>query len=145
MSLVLDNLLPALLQIFLLVLAGHISASYDMMPPGTLSVLGRWCSTFAQPALILNAIAKLDLGQANVGVLTGMLIAKVAVALLVYVIALYFAPGKTLRRSRAALFVMTTVSSNDFALGLPIIDALYGSDGGPSRRGSAPWPVRAHS
>jgi predicted permease len=127
-----DNLVPALLQTCTLVLLGYGSNRYDLMPIHSASVLGAFAATFALPALCFLSMAELDLGNASIGLPLGMLAAKVSVALLVGLLTLYLAPrdGSDENHrigSLSALFSMVTVSSNDYALGLPIIDALYPS------------------
>jgi predicted permease len=127
-----DNLVPALLQTCTLVLLGYGSNRYDLLPANSAATLGAFAATFALPALCFLSMAELDLGNASIGLPLGMLAAKASVALLVGLLTLYLAPRDGPEEnprigSLSALFAMVTVSSNDYALGLPIIDALYPS------------------
>ena len=126
----LDKLLPAILQTFALVLLGAAANMYSLVPPRAGETLGAYTAKFALPALIFRQIATLKLGECSFRLLVGMLIAKLAVAVLVAVVTccLSVAPGVGQRErgwSMAAIFAMVTTMQNDFALGLPILNALY--------------------
>ena len=82
-QMVLDNLLPALLQTFALVLLGAASNYYSLIPPMAGDTLGAYTAKFALPALIFRQMAKLNLGDCSIMLLVGMLISKLAVAILV--------------------------------------------------------------
>ena len=91
-QMVLDNLLPALLQTFLLVLLGAATGWWQLMPPAAGDTLGAYTSKFALPALIIKQMAALDLGDCSVGLLAGMLLAKLAVGALVGTFLSHFSP-----------------------------------------------------
>eukprot|EP01043_Picozoa_sp_COSAG02_P036146 COSAG02_NODE_2631_length_8391_cov_16.487096_1_plen_805_part_00 len=129
----LGRLLPAILQTFALVLLGAVANQYSLVPPAAAEALGAYTAKFALPALIFRQIAQLQLGACSPGLLMGMLVAKVAVAVLVAAVTCCLSgggPGVGQRErgwSMAAIFAMLTTMQNDFALGLPILDALYPS------------------
>ena len=130
----LANLLPALVQTFVIVLMGYVSARAGWMPREVTAGLGRFAASYSLPALCFLSIAQLDLGLANPWFLVGMLIAKGSVALVVGLLTAYLTPEdselETRSWSLAALFAMCATSSNDFALGLPIVQALFTGEGG---------------
>lgn len=133
-QMVLDNLLPALLQTFCLVFLGAATGWWKLMPPMAGDVLGAYTSKFALPALIIKQMASLNLGDCSVELLVGMLCAKLAVGVLVASITLCISArgsgrGRERGWSMAAIFCMLTTMQNDFALGLPILDALYSTPG----------------
>lgn len=125
----LGNLLPALVQTFALVFLGYVAARAAWMPRAAISGLGRFAASFSLPALCFLSIATLDLGEANPQFLVGMLAAKGSVAAAIFVFTAYLTPEESPTETRswslAALFAMTATSSNDFALGLPIVMALF--------------------
>lgn len=123
--LLLDNLVPVLMQTFTLVMMGYIAARRKIMPPAGASGLGRFAATFALSASVLQNIATLNLGAASPGVVLGLLAAKCAVAAIVGGLTFALVQGDTRSWSLAALFAMVTTSQSDFAIGLPILDALY--------------------
>ena len=145
-QMLLDNLLPALLQTCALITVGYYAKKNNLLPAGASTTLGSFAAILALPALCFLSMAQLDLGNANLGVPLGMLVAKVSVAGLVGLLTVtLIRPSKKEERTRSlsALFALLTVSSNDYALGLPIIDALYPASLPPSyERGDAkPWPA----
>jgi predicted permease len=148
-AVLLNNLLPALLQTFAVVLLGYVSARWRLLPAGSDTVLGAYTATFALPALIFQNMASLNLGQASVGLLLGVLAAKSAVAIVVALFTLILvgtgggggSGGAQHTWSLAALFAMATTQQNDFALGLPVLDALYPPKVLPPECGLDPVPV----
>ena len=130
----LENLLPALLETMSIVLLGYVSARAGWTPRAVTAGLGRFAASYSLPALCFLSIAQLNIAKADPMFLLGMLIAKGSVAALVGLLTAYltpeFSPVETRSWSLAALFAMCATSSNDFALGLPIVRALFtGEDG----------------
>ena len=124
-AMLLDNLLPVLMQTFAQVLLGYVAACRNLMPAAGTNGLGRFAAAFALPALVFKNMAVLNLGAASVGLVLGLLAAKGAVAVIVAVLTLVLVEGDTRSWSLAALFAMVTTSQSDFAIGLPIVNALY--------------------
>eukprot|EP01052_Picozoa_sp_SAG31_P026584 SAG31_NODE_2420_length_5727_cov_2.670576_4_plen_857_part_00 len=123
---VFDNLVPALLQTCALVMLGYVAKRNHWVGPEAGTVLGGFAAAFSLPALCFISMVQLDIGSAAIGLPLSMLAAKISVAALIALLTLYLMPSTEPRKaSLSALFAMVTVSSNDFALGLPIIDALY--------------------
>ena len=124
-AMLLENLLPVLMQTFAQVLLGYLAARRKLMPPAGTGGLGRFAAAFALPALVFQNMAVLNLGAASVGLVLGLLAAKGIVAAIVAVLTLVLVEGDTRSWSLAALFAMLTTSQSDFAIGLPILNALY--------------------
>ena len=126
-QMLLENLVPALAQTFALVLLGVLTARFSLLPPHAGETLGAYTAKFALPALIFTAMSTLNLGDASMGLLAGMCGAKLALGVLVALISLALSRGGSRERgwSMAAIFAMLTTMQNDFALGLPILNALY--------------------
>ncbi|XP_032682563.1 integral membrane protein GPR155 isoform X2 [Odontomachus brunneus] len=70
------------------------------------------------------SLAKLDFSLVNWHFLIAVLLAKSCVFIVVLVVSLVI--KKPSNPGRAALFAIFTTQSNDFAIGYPMIDALYG-------------------
>jgi|EP01046_Picozoa_sp_COSAG06_P027424 predicted permease len=146
-QMVLDNLLPAILQTFALVLLGAASNYYSLIPPTAGDTLGAYTAKFALPALIFRQMAVLNLGDCSIMLLVGMLISKLAVAILVAVITCCLSSRVSRGRrerswSMAAIFAMLTTMQNDFALGLPILNALYDEDDAATAASGAPTQLK---
>uniref|UniRef100_A0A3B4A3A5 DEP domain-containing protein n=1 Tax=Periophthalmus magnuspinnatus TaxID=409849 RepID=A0A3B4A3A5_9GOBI len=88
--------------------------------------LGNFVSKFALPALLFKNMVLLDFGDVIWAFLWSVLVAKVTVFVLVCVLTLMVASPES-RYSKAGLYAIFATQSNDFALGYPIVEALYRS------------------
>uniref|UniRef100_A0A7N8YA06 G protein-coupled receptor 155b n=1 Tax=Mastacembelus armatus TaxID=205130 RepID=A0A7N8YA06_9TELE len=118
-----DKLFPALLECFGIVLCGYIA---DVITESQAKGLGNFVSKFALPALLFKNMVLLDFGDVIWAFLWSVLVAKVTVFVLVCVLTLMVASPES-RYSKAGLYAIFATQSNDFALGYPIVDALYQS------------------
>uniref|UniRef100_A0A8C2BFA0 G protein-coupled receptor 155b n=1 Tax=Cyprinus carpio TaxID=7962 RepID=A0A8C2BFA0_CYPCA len=109
-----DKLFPALLECFGIILCGYVAGLSDIISVGQVKGLGSFVSCFALPALLFKNMVQLQFEHVVWSFLWSILIAKVCVFLLVCVLTL-----------KAGLFAIFATQSNDFALGYPIVDALY--------------------
>ncbi|KAF6717740.1 Integral membrane protein GPR155 [Oryzias melastigma] len=121
-----DKLFPALLECFGIILCGYIAGRADIITEGQAKGLGNFVSKFALPALLFKNMVLLDFGDVIWAFLWSVLVAKVAVFLLVCGLTLMVASPDS-RYSKAGLYAIFATQSNDFALGYPIVDALYRS------------------
>ncbi|KAM3606568.1 uncharacterized protein V6R79_018881 [Siganus canaliculatus] len=121
-----DKLFPALLECFGIILCGYIAGRADVITESQAKGLGNFVSKFALPALLFKNMVLLDFGDVIWAFLWSVLIAKVAVFALVCVLTLMVASPSS-RYSKAGLYAIFATQSNDFALGYPIVDALYRS------------------
>ncbi|TNN45600.1 Integral membrane protein GPR155 [Liparis tanakae] len=121
-----DKLFPALLECFGIILCGYIAGRADVITQNQAQGLGNFVSKFALPALLFKNMVLLDFGDVIWSFLWSVLIAKVTVFVLVCVLTLAVA-GPDCRYSKAGLYAIFATQSNDFALGYPIVDALYRS------------------
>ncbi|XP_031415222.1 integral membrane protein GPR155 [Clupea harengus] len=119
-----DKLLPALLECFGIILCGYIAGRTNIITSTQAKGLGNFVSKFALPALLFKNMVLLDFGNVIWPFLWSILIAKVSVFFVVCVLTLLVASRDT-RFSKAGLFSIFATQSNDFALGYPIVDALY--------------------
>uniref|UniRef100_A0A8C3ARP4 G protein-coupled receptor 155 n=1 Tax=Cyclopterus lumpus TaxID=8103 RepID=A0A8C3ARP4_CYCLU len=125
-SMSIDKLLPALLECFGIILCGYIAGRANIITPTQAKGLGSFVSKFALPALLFKNMVLLDFGNVIWPFLWSILIAKVTVFVLVCVLTLIVASPDG-RYSKAGLFSIFATQSNDFALGYPIVEALYQS------------------
>ncbi|XP_076025957.1 lysosomal cholesterol signaling protein [Genypterus blacodes] len=121
-----DRLFPALLECFGIILCGYIAGRANIITPTQAKGLGNFVSKFALPALLFKNMVLLDFGNVNWSFLWSILIAKVCVFLVVCVLTVLVACPES-RFSKAGLFSIFATQSNDFALGYPIVEALYKS------------------
>ncbi|GLD71087.1 integral membrane protein GPR155-like isoform X1, partial [Lates japonicus] len=121
-----DKLFPALLECFGIILCGYIAGRADIITESQAKGLGNFVSKFALPALLFKNMVLLDFGDVIWAFLWSVLVAKVTVFVLVCVLTLMVASPES-RYSKAGLYAIFATQSNDFALGYPIVDALYRS------------------
>ncbi|XP_017878429.1 integral membrane protein GPR155 [Ceratina calcarata] len=119
-----DNLYLALIQCFAIILCGYIAGRFDVISKSEANGLNTFVGTFALPSLIFMSLAKLDFSLVNWKFLLAVLIAKSCVFFIVLGVSLVI--KRRTNPGCAALFAIFTTQSNDFAIGYPMIDALYG-------------------
>ncbi|KAK1798744.1 hypothetical protein P4O66_007025, partial [Electrophorus voltai] len=121
-----DRLFPALLECFGIILCGYAAGRGDIISAGQARSLGAFVSRFALPALLFRNMVELQFADVVWSFLWSVLIAKACVFAAVCVLTLLVASPQS-RFSKAGLFAVFVTQSNDFALGYPIVDALYRS------------------
>ena len=85
--------------------------------------LNTFVGTFALPSLIFMSMATLDLSSVNWHFLLAILLAKATV--FVVVLAITLLVTRPIDMSKSGLLAIFCTQSNDFALGFPIVAALY--------------------
>ncbi|KAM4025727.1 lysosomal cholesterol signaling protein isoform 1-T1 [Anomaloglossus baeobatrachus] len=125
-SMSINRLFPALLECFGIILCGYIAGRANVITATQAKGLGNYVSRFALPALLFKNMVVLDFSDVNWSFLYSILIAKASVFMVVCVLTLLVASPQS-RFSKAGLFPIFATQSNDFALGYPIVDALYQS------------------
>ncbi|KAM3917480.1 lysosomal cholesterol signaling protein isoform 2-T2 [Leptodactylus fuscus] len=125
-SMSINRLFPALLECFGIIMCGYIAGRANMITANQAKGLGNYVSRFALPALLFKNMVILDFSDVNWSFLYSILIAKASVFIVVCVLTLLVANPQS-RFSKAGLFPIFATQSNDFALGYPIVDALYQS------------------
>ncbi|XP_073809797.1 lysosomal cholesterol signaling protein isoform X4 [Danio rerio] len=119
-----DKLFPALLECFGIILCGYAAGRSGIISAAQVNGLGSFVSCFALPALLFKNMVQLQFQHVVWSFLWSVLIAKVCVFTLVCVLTLLVADPES-KYSKAGLFAIFATQSNDFALGYPIVDALY--------------------
>ncbi|KAK0053996.1 integral membrane protein GPR155-like isoform X2 [Biomphalaria pfeifferi] len=119
-----DNLLRAISKCFVVIVGSYIAGRVGLITPTQSSGIGTFVSKFCLPALLFKSMLELKFSEVNWLFLLGILIAKVFLFVLVGLITLLV--KRPMNLGYAAIFGIFTTQSNDFALGYPIVQALYG-------------------
>ncbi|NWR93002.1 GP155 protein, partial [Furnarius figulus] len=123
-SMSISRLFPALLECFGIILCGYVAGRANIITSTQAKGLGNFVSRFALPALLFKNMVVLNFSNVNWSFLYSVLVAKAAVFFLVCILTLLVASPEN-RFSKAGLFPIFATQSNDFALGYPIVEALY--------------------
>ncbi|KAF7286570.1 hypothetical protein GWI33_004610 [Rhynchophorus ferrugineus] len=118
-----ENLYPALLQCFVVILCGYLAGRMNLISETEAKGMNTFVGTFSLPALIFMSLAELDLRSVNWIFLLSILISKSVVFFSVIVITVLV--GRPVNLGRAGIFAIFCTQSNDFAIGYPIVAALY--------------------
>jgi len=117
----LDKVYPALIQSFGIIFLGYLAAKFNVLTAIEAKGIGTFIGTFCLPALIFGSLCKLNLMSVNWGFITALFIAKATIFFAVLIVTYFI--GR--RPGRAGLFAIFSTQSNDFALGNPILQAIY--------------------
>lgn len=123
-SMSITRLFPALLECFGIVFCGYVAGRANVITSTQAKGLGNFVSRFALPALLFKNMVVLNFSNVDWAFLYSILIAKASVFFVVCVLTLLVASPDS-RFSKAGLFPIFATQSNDFALGYPIVEALY--------------------
>ncbi|XP_019875971.2 integral membrane protein GPR155 isoform X2 [Aethina tumida] len=118
-----ENLYPALTECFAVIICGYFAGRMNMISETEAKGINTFVGTFSLPSLIFMSLAKLELTSVNWLFLLSILISKSIV--FVSVIALTLLVARPFNLSRAGIFAIFCTQSNDFAIGNPIVAALY--------------------
>ncbi|KAL4703296.1 hypothetical protein ACJJTC_015428 [Scirpophaga incertulas] len=118
-----DNLYPALFQCFTIILCGYIAGRLNIVTTTESKGIATLVGTFALPSLIFLSLARLDFSTVNWTFLLAILAAKGIVFFAVITVTILV--SKPVNLGRAGIFAIFCTQSNDFALGYPIINAIY--------------------
>ncbi|XP_019713171.1 integral membrane protein GPR155 [Hippocampus comes] len=121
-----DKLLPALLKCFGIILCGYVAGRAHIITSSQAKGLGNFVSKFALPALLFKNMVLLDFGNVIWPFIWSVLVAKASVFAIVCFLTLLVSNPES-RYSKAGLYSIFATQSNDFALGYPIVKALYES------------------
>lgn len=119
-----SRLFPALLECFGIILCGYVAGRVNIINSTEAKGLGNFVSMFALPGLLFQNMVVLDFAHINWIFVCSILVAKVAVFITVCILTLLIASPES-RFGKAGLFPIFATQSNDFALGYPIVEALY--------------------
>jgi len=126
------NLLAALSQVLILIALGFISAKANLIPKGSAPGIGLIVGTFALPSLFLLNAAQMDIAAFDVRVLVGVILARYFMIGLACGASRLLEPNATNKKGIMGLFALFCTQSNDVAIGLPIVTAIYPPDQYPA-------------
>lgn len=118
-----DNLYPALAECFVIIICGYFAGRMNLISETESKGINTFVGTFALPSLIFMSLARLDLSSVNWMFLVSIFIAKSVVFFSVIVVTILV--GRPINLGRAGIFAIFCTQSNDFAIGYPIVAALY--------------------
>ena len=124
------RLFNTLMATMVAILVGFFCVRLKVVKPaeGHLKGLGFFIGSMVFPLLIFNTVATAELHSVNYGVIAACSLGKIAVMILTWLLAyVAFQPKRSQgqRVLTASVFAFFSVASNDFAIGFPVIDALY--------------------
>ncbi|XP_069967441.1 lysosomal cholesterol signaling protein isoform X2 [Bactrocera oleae] len=122
-SVSMNNFYPALVQCFGIIICGYIAGRFKIISNSETKGLGTFVGTFALPSLIFLSLVELNWSRVNWTFLLAMTLSKAIVFFAVLVISLLIT--RPLNYARAGLLSIFCTQSNDFAIGYPIVMALY--------------------
>ncbi|XP_050352067.1 integral membrane protein GPR155 isoform X2 [Nymphalis io] len=118
-----DHLYPALFQCFTIIICGYIAGRLNVVSKSESKGIATFVGTFALPSLIFLSLARLDFSIVNWTFLGAILLAKGLVFFAVVIVTLLV--SRPIHLGQAGIFAIFCTQSNDFALGFPIINAIY--------------------
>ncbi|XP_059615439.1 integral membrane protein GPR155 [Phlebotomus argentipes] len=118
-----DKLYPALLQCFAIIICGYMAGRLNIISNAESKGLNTFVGTFALPSLIFLSLAELEWHTVNWNFLLSILISKAVVFFAVATVSLLVV--RPLNLGRAGVLAIFCTQSNDFAIGYPIVMALY--------------------
>jgi len=120
----LEQLLPTLLQIFLTMLLGWLAGHFKIIGSTDARGLNTFVGKFSLPSLIFISLATFDFSKINIAFLLGIFAAKVMVFTFIVLVEMVL----TRDFSKAAVYAIFCTQTNDFGMGLPLLDAVFGKE-----------------
>lgn len=121
----LDNLYPALVECFGIILLGYFAGRFNFISDTEAKGLGTFVGTFSLPALIFGSLCKLNLMSVNWTFLLAIFISKAILFFGVLIVNMVIAASRSQTLARSGIYAIFATQSNDFALGYPILKAIY--------------------
>lgn len=118
-----QELYPALIQCFLIISAGYIAGQLNLFTNAHSIGLSRYLSNFALPAIIFQNLVNVQFQSVSWQFLASVLISKTILFFLTMIIT--FIGERPRNYASMGQYAIITTQSNDFALILPIIDAVF--------------------
>eukprot|EP00040_Diaphanoeca_grandis_P016130 m.83098 g.83098 ORF g.83098 m.83098 type:complete len:821 (-) comp25594_c0_seq2:180-2642(-) len=119
-----DGMLRALTMTFSIIAFGYFAAKFSLLPPPDLG-LAQFVGRVGLPSVVFVAIATLDVSTLNWNLVAALAIGKTIVFFGVVIISLITNRKRSDRMAIAGIRGIFCNMSNDFALGLPLLTAMY--------------------
>lgn len=117
------ELYPALIQCFVTIGIGYVGGQLNLLTNTHGGGLSRYISNFALPAVIFRSLVTAQFENLSWGLLGSVLLAKAIVFIFTGIVTLLLVRPKNY--ASVGLYSIFVTQSNDFAIGLPIVSALY--------------------
>ncbi|CAF3574612.1 unnamed protein product [Adineta steineri] len=118
-----EELYPALIQCFFIIAVGYIAGGMNLLTNTQSIGLSRYISNFALPAVIFKNLVNVQFQSLSWAFLASVFIAKTIVFICTAVLTCIAERPRNF--ASIGLYAIMTSQSNDFALILPIINAVY--------------------
>lgn len=122
-----NKLLLSLYTTFSVIVLGYVLARNRALPSAT-DGLAPFIGKISLPALVFISIATLDFNTVDWRVVGSIAFGKTIVFAVVATVSLFTLRSEDNRLSVAGIRAITATQSNDFAIGLPLLSALYPSN-----------------
>ena len=116
----LEDLLPTICQVFVTIFLGWITGTLKIISPDGARGLNIFVGKYSLPSLVFISLASLDFSSVNFAFLLGIFLSKLQIFLLT--LSLEWVISRDL--SKAAMFAMFCTQTNDFAMGVPLLEAV---------------------
>lgn len=120
-----DNVYIALTQCFAVIICGYIAGQTGIISHRETTGLNTFVGKFSLPSLIFISLCKLDLSSVNWAFIIAIFIAKATIFFIVLIITLFVT--KPVHYARAGLLAIFCTQTNDFAIGIPVMLAIFGN------------------
>lgn len=117
------NLLPALIQCFGLIFAGYFAGRINLLTQSQGRGIGIFVGSFAMPAMLFKSMVELRFNSVDWYFLLAIFISKSVVFLVVAILTLLLV--RPTHTGKIGIYGIFSTQSHDFALGIPIVQALY--------------------
>lgn len=118
-----SQLYPALIQVFTIIGVGYVAGQLNLLTNTQSAGLSRFISNFALPAVVFKNLVNIQFSSVSWAFLASIFVTKAIVFFLTGI--LTGISERPRNYARIGLYAIMTSQSNDFALMLPIITAVY--------------------
>ena len=120
----LDDLLPTIVQIFITIKLGWLAGTFNIIGEREARGLNIFVGKFSLPSLVFISLATFDFTTVNLAFLLGIAASK----LLIFLLTISTETLISREVSQGAMWAMFTTQTNDFAMGLPLLQAVMGNN-----------------
>ncbi|GAB1600426.1 integral membrane protein GPR155-like [Argonauta hians] len=121
-----NHLFPALVQCFAVIFIGYCAGWTKLITLKTGKGIGIFIWNFCLPAMVMQGMWELHWDEVNYKFILCVLVSKIIIFSLVIIVTL--STYRPLNFGCAGIFGIFATCSNDFALGYPILKAVYGDN-----------------
>ena len=120
----LHDLLPTIVQIFVTIKLGWLAGTFNIIGEREARGLNIFVGKFSLPSLVFISLATFDFTTVNLAFLLGISASK----LLVFLLTISTETLLSREVSQGAMWAMFCTQTNDFAMGLPLLQAVLGNN-----------------